>query len=155
MTAIRGTFQSMEVFGLGTSLVVSNHAPVPAYPTSAQAIQRALAQGLPRNQEMFSGKVASVAALAKWARPCRRYVARIVRLALLAPDLMQAITRGDVPPALSLDRLKKGFPLEWKTQRASLGFSGQIPERGPALSRFEKPGSLAGGSGGIGPRPGP
>jgi hypothetical protein len=109
---------------LETRLIVPNQAPVPANTTSAQAIQRALAQGLIWNQELLSGKIASVAALAKRERLCRRYVARIVRLAFLAPDIMQAITRGDVPPALSLDRLKKGFPLDWKAQRASLGFSG-------------------------------
>jgi site-specific DNA recombinase len=81
-------------------------------------------QGLIWNQELLSGKVASVAALAKREKLCRRYVARIVRLAFLAPDIMQAIAHGKVPPALSLDHLKKGFPLDWQVQRASLGFSG-------------------------------
>ena len=32
--------------------------------------------------------------------------------------------RGDVPVALSLGRLKKGFPLDWDAQRKTLGFSG-------------------------------
>jgi hypothetical protein len=85
---------------------------------------RALTQGLTWNQELLGGKVASVAALATREKLCRRYVARIFRLAFLTPDIMQAIAQGNVPPALSLDRLKKGFPLDWKAQRASLGFSG-------------------------------
>ena len=88
-----------------------------------QAIQRALTRRLTWYQELLSGKVASVAALAKREKRCCRYVARIVRLAFLAPDIMQATAHGEVSPALSLDRLKKGFPLDWQAQRASLGFS--------------------------------
>jgi hypothetical protein len=72
---------------LETRLIVPNQAPVPANPTLAQATQRVLAQGPIWNQELLSGKVASVAALAKREKLYRRYVARIVRLAFLSPDI--------------------------------------------------------------------
>jgi hypothetical protein len=35
---------------------------------------------------------------------------------------MQAIVRGQIPATLSLDQLKKGFPLDWNEQQAKLGF---------------------------------
>ena len=45
------------------------------------------------------------------------YVSRILRLTLLAPDIVEAILDGRQPPALSLARLMKPFPLEWERQR--------------------------------------
>ena len=44
-------------------------------------------------------------------------------IVLLAPDIMDAIKQGKVPSGLSLDRLKKGFSLDWEEQRIALGFS--------------------------------
>lgn len=38
---------------------------------------------------------------------------RLRKLALLAPDIMEAIIAGNVPESLSLERLKMGFPLDW------------------------------------------
>jgi hypothetical protein len=40
----------------------------------------------------------------------------------MLPEIMQAIMRGQVPATLSLDQLKKGFPLDWNEQQAKLGF---------------------------------
>jgi len=46
----------------------------------------------------------------------------IMFLAYLAPDIIEAIHRGDIPATLSLDLLKKGFPFDWNEQRKMLGF---------------------------------
>ena len=46
-------------------------------------------------------------------------------MAFLAPDIMDAIKLGKVPTGLSLDRLKKGFSLDWEEQRVTLGFHNQ------------------------------
>ena len=48
-----------------------------------------------------------------------------MRLALLAPDIVEAIVRGDELSGLSLQRLTKGVPLLWKNQRAWLAFPRQ------------------------------
>ena len=48
------------------------------------------------------------------------YVSRILRLTLLAPDIVEAILDGRQPAALQLDDLLEGFPLEWRTQRLAL-----------------------------------
>ena len=42
------------------------------------------------------------------------------RLALLAPDIVEAILDGRQPAELQLDDLLEGFPLEWEGQRAAL-----------------------------------
>jgi len=31
--------------------------------------------------------------------------------------------KGNLPPKLALDRLKKGIPLDWKVQRLEFGFT--------------------------------
>lgn len=52
----------------------------------------------------------------------RGYVGRILRLTLLAPDIIQAILDGWEPSGLSLEKLTKPFPDDWSEQRRHLGF---------------------------------
>ncbi len=40
-----------------------------------------------------------------------------MRLALLAPDIVGAIVRGEEPSGMSLERLVKGMPMLWDEQR--------------------------------------
>jgi len=51
------------------------------------------------------------------------YVRRILRLAFLAPDIVEALAEGRQPRALTLERLLRPLPLCWAEQRLSLGFS--------------------------------
>lgn len=44
------------------------------------------------------------------------YVSRVLRLALLAPDLIDAILDGQQPPTLTLGKAMKPFPLLWGMQ---------------------------------------
>ena len=48
------------------------------------------------------------------------YVSRILRLTLLAPEIVEAILDGRQPVDLQLDDLLDGFPLEWEGQREML-----------------------------------
>jgi DNA uptake protein ComE-like DNA-binding protein len=48
------------------------------------------------------------------------YVARLMQLTLLAPDLVQAILEGRETPGLSLEKLRRGPPLVWQEQRMRL-----------------------------------
>ncbi len=50
----------------------------------------------------------------------RSYVSRIMRLTLLAPDIVAAIVDGREPSGLSLERLVKGMPVIWEEQREIL-----------------------------------
>ncbi len=53
----------------------------------------------------------------------RSYVSRIMRLTLLAPDIVEAIVDGREPSGLSLERLVKTMPVVWTEQRERSGFS--------------------------------
>lgn len=48
------------------------------------------------------------------------YVSRVLRLTLLAPDIVEAILDGRQPAELRLEDLLAGFPLEWEGQRKHL-----------------------------------
>ena len=55
----------------------------------------------------------------------RTYVARVVRLAFLAPDITDAILDGTQPPQLTAKSLlnrTSQLSLDWATQRRQLGF---------------------------------
>ena len=53
-----------------------------------------------------------------------RYVAHLVPLAFLAPDILARILAGTQPVELTTEELTKrvNLPLEWAEQRAVLGF---------------------------------
>jgi hypothetical protein len=48
------------------------------------------------------------------------YVGRVLRLTLLAPDIVEAILGGRQPAEMTLAVLKPPFPVEWSEQRAQL-----------------------------------
>lgn len=41
----------------------------------------------------------------------------MLRLTSLAPDIIEAILRGDEPEGISLRRLQKDLPADWQEQR--------------------------------------
>ena len=61
------------------------------------------------------------------------YVSRVLRLTLLAPEIVEAILDGRQPAELQLDDLLEGFPLEWGEQQR--GFSWMI-SRGALPTRL-------------------
>ena len=109
--------------GIETRFVITHNDSAPAHHASIQAIQEALVKALNWNDALMCGSVSSTNALAKREGVTQRYIAHLLKLAYLAPDIMEAITRGDIPSSISMDRLKKDFPLDWEEQRKVLGFS--------------------------------
>ena len=55
----------------------------------------------------------------------QRYIAHLLKLAWLAPDVIQAINGGTFPAHLTLARLKKDLPLDWEAQRKAFGLTAQ------------------------------
>ncbi len=53
----------------------------------------------------------------------RSFVARVLRLTLLAPDIVRAILAGEEPDGLTYKGLCEGsFPVVWEEQRNAWGF---------------------------------
>jgi hypothetical protein len=51
----------------------------------------------------------------------KSYVSRILRLALLAPDLVEAILAGSTDQVLMLEKLQRPLPASWAEQRQMIG----------------------------------
>jgi hypothetical protein len=61
------------------------------------------------------GRFASVRELAEAERVSHSYISRILRLTLLAPDVVERILDGR--PTVGLVQFLKPFPVEWERQR--------------------------------------
>jgi site-specific DNA recombinase len=56
----------------------------------------------------------------------KRYVSRIIRLAFLAPEIVEQIVKGCQYPEHTAESLLKDrtqLPLDWETQHRAIGFS--------------------------------
>jgi len=81
----------------------------------------ALARAFHWQDLIDTGRYASITDLAEALRVDRSYVSRIMRLTLIAPDIVDAISQGREPSGLSLGRLVKGMPVGWAEQRERVG----------------------------------
>ena len=97
--------------------------------SSAPRVDSALLKAVVRahrwRQMIESGKYGSSAELAKAEKVNDSYLSRILRLTLIAPDIIEAILSGCQPSTLQLDDLLKPLPESWKQQRSELGISQQ------------------------------
>lgn len=64
------------------------------------------------------------------------YVARLLRLTLLAPDIVESIMDGAEPDGVSLAKLHR-LPLDWEEQRRMLGCH-TVPATDACLSRPQR-----------------
>lgn len=67
-----------------------------------------------------SGQFASVTELAEAEKINQSYLCRVLRLTLLAPDIVEAILDGRQPTTMQMDTLLKPLPVEWVWQRQAL-----------------------------------
>jgi hypothetical protein len=66
------------------------------------------------------GEYSSSAELAKAEKVNDSYLSRILRLTLIAPDIIEAILCGSQPITLQLDELLKPLPASWAAQHSAL-----------------------------------
>ena len=91
-------------------------------PRVDNAMVKALARAFRWRKMLDEGAHATLEDLARSKGIAKTYVSQILRLTLLAPDIVEAILDGQQPADLQLDDLLEGFPLEWeKQQRAFAG----------------------------------
>jgi hypothetical protein len=103
----------------GRKTVISPDGPVwvPAEPLVDRALVRALARAFRWQRRFDDGVYGTFDDLARTERVNPSYVSRVLRLTLLAPDIVEAILDGRQSEAMRLEDLLKGFPSEWEAQR--------------------------------------
>jgi hypothetical protein len=67
-----------------------------------------------------SGQHATVGEIASTEKVNESYVGRLLRLTLLAPDIVEAILAGRQPAEMTLAGLMRPFPVGWREQRTEL-----------------------------------
>ncbi|CAM3276712.1 hypothetical protein SAMN04488021_1482 [Paracoccus aminovorans] len=80
---------------------------------------KALARAFRWKRMLESGEFATIAELAEREGIAPSYMTRILRLTLLAPDIVEAIPDGKQGPEVTLVRVLEPFPVEWEKQRFS------------------------------------
>src|SRR6202158_3969433 len=82
---------------------------------------KAIARGRAWFEELAAGRARSLRELAERDGITRRYVRRLVDLAFLSPELVEAILQGRQPVHLTATRLTElDLPLDWTEQRSLL-----------------------------------
>lgn len=102
------------------------------------ALVKALARAFRYQRLLDEGRYASITEMAAGEKIDRGYLGRLLRLAVLAPDVIEAILEGRRFLELELPKLMEPVPADWDQQRAAF----QVP-RATRLS-FPEPGSKEG-----------
>jgi hypothetical protein len=77
---------------------------------------KAVARAFRWRRMLESGRFATINELAAAEKINSSYVSRVLRLTLLAPDIVEAILDGRQPEGMTLSKLMRPFPIEWQRQ---------------------------------------
>jgi hypothetical protein len=105
------------------------------------SLVKALARAFRWKHLLESGEFVTIAELAEREGIARSYMTRVLRLTLLAPDIVEGILDGRQVPEVTLARVMGPFPQLWGQQRRHLrgaclgGLSCSAPRSNDAESR--------------------
>jgi hypothetical protein len=80
---------------------------------------KALARAFRWKRMLESGEFATIAELAEREKIAPSYMTRVLRLTLLAPDIVEAILYAEQEPELTMARALEPFPVDWARQRST------------------------------------
>jgi hypothetical protein len=81
------------------------------------AMVKAIARAFRWREMLENGTYATIAEIAAAEKINESYVGRVLRLTLLAPDVIETILNGRQPASLQLPILLKPIPIDWEAQR--------------------------------------
>ena len=103
----------------GATYLIGTHAN---RRTPNPTLIKAIAKATRWNKMLLSGEAPSQEALAHQEGVRGGYLRKLVSLAILAPDIVEAILNGEEPAGLTLAKLHTIKTADWPTQRRQLGF---------------------------------
>ena len=80
------------------------------------ALLKALARGFRWRRLLETGDFATIEEIAGAENINPSYVSRVLRMTLLAPEIVEAILSGRQPEGLTMARAMQPFPWEWQHQ---------------------------------------
>jgi hypothetical protein len=90
---------------------------VPATKPQPDTLIKALARAWRWQRMLNDGVYTSVSEIGDAENISKSYVSRILRLSLLAPDIVEAILAGRRHQDIMLERLERPLPASWEEQR--------------------------------------
>ena len=103
----------------GRKLVVTPSASAHLVPAQADStLVKALARAFRWRRMLEASRYGTILELAEGEKINSSYVSRVLRLTLLAPEIVEAILDGRQPEGMTLPALMEPFPVEWKTQQS-------------------------------------
>jgi hypothetical protein len=90
---------------------------------------KALARAWRWQRMLDEGVYATVSEIGDAENISKSYVSRILRLALLAPDIVDGILAGSTDQALMLERLERPLPASWEEQRRQFALPDAVMTR--------------------------
>ena len=114
--------------GVEMKLVIGNDTELNA--RSEPILLKLIARAHCWFDELASGRAASMMEIGRLEKIGKRHVSEMIRLAFLAPDVVEQIVDGIQPPELTTKRiLQKSvrLPLDWYTQRSHLAIGHHRP----------------------------
>jgi hypothetical protein len=84
------------------------------------AMVKAIARAVRWRQLLENGTYATIAEIAAVEKVNESYIGRVLRLTLLAPDIVEKILNGQQPAGLQLRHLFRRFSTCWGAQRMEL-----------------------------------
>ncbi|MBF0186036.1 MAG: hypothetical protein HQM06_16825 [Magnetococcales bacterium] len=103
------------------SIIMPDGVDLPSVPAKDETLAKLVAKAHLWLRQLESGKVATISELADRENLDNSYVAKVMRLTLLAPDIVVMILDGKQPEAMTWRELAKGIPMEWPNQRRLWG----------------------------------
>jgi hypothetical protein len=80
------------------------------------ALLKALARGFRWRKLLEAGDFTTIGDIAGAENINPSYVSRVLRMTLLAPEIVEAILSGRQPEGLTMARAMQPFPIEWRHQ---------------------------------------
>ena len=106
----------------GRKLMIAPASSTNRGPSAADTtLVKALARAFRWRRMMETGRFATINELATAEKINSSYVSRVLRLTLLAPDIVEAILDGRQPEGMMLPALMAPFPVEWSDQHPVRG----------------------------------
>ena len=103
----------------GRTLVITpdgvTSAPAPRTRVDS-ALLKALARGFRWRKLLETGHFATIEEIAEAENINPSYISRLLRMTLLAPEIVEAILAGRKPEGLTMAKAMRPFPLEWRRQ---------------------------------------
>jgi hypothetical protein len=108
----------------GRKLIVApDGAAMPAITPTVNVddvLVKALARAFRWQKLLDKGTYGTIKEIASKEKIDPSYIGDVLRLNLLAPDIVEMILDGRQPPALQVEKLRKSLPAEWQAQREAM-----------------------------------